>query len=121
PEAAQLAAARSVGAAWIWRAGRPRPVAPAGAARRRRADECLVKLTSGSSGRPRGLAATHAQMEADGRQICRSMGIGPRDANLAAIPLGYSYGLGNLVMPLLLQGTRIVCSSSPLPHAIAAD
>lgn len=121
PEAAQLAAARSVGAAWIWRAGRPRPVAPAGAARRRRADECLVKLTSGSSGRPRGLAATHAQMEADGRQICRSMGIRPGDSNLAVIPLGYSYGLGNLVLPLVAQGTRVVCAASALPQAVALD
>ena len=60
-------------------------------------------------------------MEADGRQICTSMGIGPDDANLAAIPLGYSYGLGSLVIPLITQGTRVVCISSALPHAIAAD
>jgi acyl-coenzyme A synthetase/AMP-(fatty) acid ligase len=120
PEEAQLAACRSIGAAFLWREGRLSPVAGAGSFAAARG-ECLVKVTSGSSGEPRGLGATHAQMEADGRQICRSMGIGPRDANLAAIPLGYSYGLGNLVLPLLLQGTRIICGSSPLPHAIASD
>lgn len=124
PEAAQLTAASSVGAAWIWRAGGPAPAArpgPAGRARRRRGAECLVKLTSGTSGSPRGLPATHAQMEADGRQICRSMGIRPADSNLAVIPLGYSYGLGNLVLPLVAQGTRVVCLASALPQAIALD
>jgi acyl-coenzyme A synthetase/AMP-(fatty) acid ligase len=64
---------------------------------------------------------THAQLAADGRQICASMGIGPGDSNLAAIPLGYSYGLGNLVAPLILQGTRAVCLASALPHAVAAE
>jgi acyl-coenzyme A synthetase/AMP-(fatty) acid ligase len=49
------------------------------------------------------------------------MGIGPDDSNLAAIPLGYSYGLGSLVVPLLLQGTQVVCVSSALPHALATD
>jgi acyl-coenzyme A synthetase/AMP-(fatty) acid ligase len=60
-------------------------------------------------------------MEADGRQICRSMGIRPGDSNLAVIPLGYSYGLGNLVLPLVAQGTRVVCLASALPQAIALD
>jgi long-chain acyl-CoA synthetase len=124
PEAAQFGAARSIGAPWIWREGGLRPAGPRGRSRSARpssSGECLVKLTSGSSGEPRGLAVTHGQMEADGRQICASMGIGPQDANLAVIPLGYSYGLGNLVAPLILQGTRVICLSSSLPHAIASD
>ncbi len=82
---------------------------------------CLVKLTSGSTGRPRPLAFTHAQMLADGRQVCSSMGITAEDVNFAVIPLGHSYGLGNLVMPLLAKGTPLVCASVPLPHALAAD
>lgn len=124
PEEAQLAAARSIGASLMWRAGRLERVGSAGAAASeglRPRSECLVKLTSGSSGAPKGLAVTHDQMKADGRQICESMGIGPHDANLAAIPLGYSYGLGNIVVPLILQGTRVVCVSSALPHAVASD
>ncbi len=84
-------------------------------------DICLVKLTSGSTGARRALAFTHAQMLADGRQVCASMGITPDDLNFAVIPFGHSYGLGNLVIPLLAQGTPIVCASVPLPHALAAD
>ncbi len=118
PAEAQLAAARSAGASHLWRGGRLERLGPAAA---RPAAECLVKLTSGSSGAPKVIAVTHSQMAADGRQICASMGIGPGDGNLAAIPLGYSYGLGNLVVPLLAQGTRVICVSSPLPHALASD
>ena len=82
---------------------------------------CLVKLTSGSTGAPRPLAFTHTQMLADGRQVCASMGITADDLNFAVIPFGHSYGLGNLVIPLLAQGTPIICASVPLPHALAAD
>jgi acyl-coenzyme A synthetase/AMP-(fatty) acid ligase len=56
---------------------------------------------------------------ADGGQIIKTMKIGPKDRNLAAIPLGHSYGLGNLVMPLLLQGTSLVCGSEYVPRQLA--
>ncbi|HVW21928.1 MAG TPA: fatty acid--CoA ligase family protein [Opitutaceae bacterium] len=78
-------------------------------------------MTSGSTGEPRALAFTDAQMIADGRQICATMGIAPADTNLAVIPFGHSYGLGNLVVPLLIQGTPVVCGAGAFPRAIAAD
>ncbi len=80
----------------------------------------LMKLTSGSTGKPRGLAFTDGQMLADGRNICAAMGIRPDDLNLGLIPFGHSYGLGNLVVPLLAQGTAVVCSDSSMPQAVAA-
>lgn len=120
PEEAQVATARALGATHLWREGRLHRL-DAPRASRVPAAECLVKVTSASTGAPRGLPATFGQMEADGRQVCLTMGIGADDANLAAIPFGYSYGLGNLVLPLLLQGTRAICLSSPLPHAVASD
>ena len=82
---------------------------------------CLIKLTSGTTGRPRALVFTAGQMLADGRQVTSTMGIGPRDLNYATIPLGHSYGLGNLTLPLIAQGVPLVCGTAPLPHAIAAD
>jgi len=103
----------------LWHEGRLELVAARRPTPRR--DVCLLKLTSGSTGGPRALVFTHAQMLADGRQVCASMGIGPADVNLAVIPLGHSYGLGNLVVPLLAQGTAMVCAASPLPQALAAD
>jgi acyl-coenzyme A synthetase/AMP-(fatty) acid ligase len=59
-------------------------------------------------------------MLADGRNIIASMGIGAADRNLGAIPFGHSYGLGNLVMPLIVQGTPVIATSEMLPGALAA-
>jgi acyl-coenzyme A synthetase/AMP-(fatty) acid ligase len=82
---------------------------------------CLIKLTSGTTGQPRPLVFTAEQLLADARQVTTTMGIGPRDLNYALIPFGHSYGLGNLTVPLLAHGVPLVCGTSPLPHAIAAD
>ena len=119
PATALAAQAQALRATVLWHAGALHPFS--GATRHRRGDLCLFKLTSGSTGVPKALPFTHAQMLADGRQICTSMGIVPGDLNLAVIPLGHSYGLGNLVVPLLDQGTPLVCVASPLPQALATD
>jgi acyl-coenzyme A synthetase/AMP-(fatty) acid ligase len=119
PPVSRRALAAATGAQFLWEAGGLEPVSPR---RRPHADgRRLIKLTSGSTGAPRKLVFTDAQMLADGRQICASMGIAPGDINFALIPFGHSYGLGNLVVPLLAQGTGIICGSTALPHAIAAD
>ncbi|OYU99493.1 MAG: hypothetical protein CFE26_25555, partial [Verrucomicrobiales bacterium VVV1] len=78
---------------------------------------CLLKVTSGTTGAAKALAFTHGQMIADGKQVGATMGIGPEDVNLGIIPFGHSYGLGNLVLPLILQGTAVVMAASPLPQA----
>jgi acyl-CoA synthetase (AMP-forming)/AMP-acid ligase II len=119
PVAAQqrLAGALRAGAWWDGRS-----LVPFSDARRYRDPAvCLVKLTSGSTGQPRPLVFTDAQMLADGRQVTATMGIKPRDLNYALIPLGHSYGLGNLTIPLLAQGVPLVCGSAALPQAIAQD
>jgi acyl-coenzyme A synthetase/AMP-(fatty) acid ligase len=121
PEEAQRAVARQVGAQWRWRGGELELLDPGPSRRRRVRDCCLCKLTSGSTGAPRVLPFTHAQMIADGRQVCATMGIETGDMNFAVIPFGHSYGLGNLVLPLVLQGTPIVIGSGPLPQSIAAE
>jgi acyl-coenzyme A synthetase/AMP-(fatty) acid ligase len=123
PREAQVLAAGAVGSTHLWTGGALLRLEAPGRSgfARPPAAEGLVKMTSGSTGAPRGLPVGHAQMAADAAQICSTMGIGPGDSNLAAIPLGYSYGLGNIVVPLLVQGTRVICASSPLPHVIAAE
>jgi len=120
PASAHRTLAASAGASFAWLEARLEPT-QCHVIRDIEESTCLVKLTSGSTGSPRALAFTHDQMIADGRQVCASMGIGPDDVNLAVIPFGHSYGLGNLVIPLLAQGTAIVCAGIALPHALAAD
>ncbi len=86
-----------------------------GTARRRAA---LLKLTSGSTGRPRALPFSAAALAADGRNLIAGMKISPNDSALACLPFSHSYGFGNFVLPLLLQGTPVVLAPSPLPSAL---
>jgi acyl-coenzyme A synthetase/AMP-(fatty) acid ligase len=80
---------------------------------------CCIKVTSGSSsGLPKNVPCRAEHLMADGANLIRSMGIRSDDRNLACIPLGHSYGLGNLVMPLILQGTALVCASQFVPRQI---
>jgi acyl-CoA synthetase (AMP-forming)/AMP-acid ligase II len=82
------------------------------------ARSCCIKLTSGTTGDLKPVYCSAANLHADGEHIICSMRIRPADRNLAIIPLGHSYGLGNLVMPLLLQGTAVVCAQTFVPRQI---
>jgi len=82
------------------------------------ADVRLVKLTSGSTAKPKGIVTTEANLIADCTNICATMGIAPDDVNLGAIPFSHSYGFSNLVMPLLVQGTAVVVSNDYLPQSL---
>ena len=123
PPAQRADAAARLGAHWLWEvdlAGQNwQPLDPGVPPSPAEADHCLVKTTSGSTGQPKPLLFTSANMLADGRQVAATMGVGPADRNLGAIPFGHSYGLGNLVLPLLAQGTALVCSTEILPDALA--
>ncbi len=118
--ALRVATARALGASFLFDSGRLIPlIVPGGEAFSGSEDVCLLKLTSGTTAKPRSLPFTSAQMVADGRQVCTGMNIDPRDLNFGAIPFGHSYGLGNLVLPLLIQGTPVAFSTETLPGALA--
>jgi acyl-CoA synthetase (AMP-forming)/AMP-acid ligase II len=80
-----------------------------------------LKLTSGSTGLPKAVLTTEAQLLADTEHIMSAMGITAADVQIAAIPLSHAYGFGNLVMPLLLQGTPIVLRETFVPRQLPAD
>lgn len=84
-------------------------------------DICLVKLTSGTTGKPARFCFSHAQMDADGRQIEQGMGLRPADINFAVIPFGHSYGLGNFLMPMLRSGMAAALGRSIIPRELLAD
>ena len=90
-------------------------------AARRYRGVAILKLTSGSTGLPKAALASDAQMIGDGTHIARAMGIQPSDTQIAVIPLSHSYGLGVLLMPLLLQATAIVLRDSFVPPQLTAD
>jgi long-chain acyl-CoA synthetase len=96
----------------------PRALTGHGLAQTLPKDARLVKLTSGSTGLPKGIVATEANLLADCTNICSTMGITSTDLNLGAIPFSHSYGFSNLVTPLLVQGTPIVVTNDYLPQAL---
>jgi long-chain acyl-CoA synthetase len=122
PPAEQARSGRRLQAAALLRVGRPWP--------RERADWHLeaiadvqpvalpgfgaVKLTSGSTGEPRGVANSADSLVADSRALKRTMGFRDDDRLLASIPMTHSYGLSCLLLQALLEGLPLV-----LPQADA--
>ncbi|MFP5284695.1 MAG: AMP-binding protein, partial [Thermoanaerobaculia bacterium] len=90
---------------WEWiealpGSGAPAPLHLPGAA--------VLKLTSGSTGAPRGIATPAEALVADDAALTATMGIRPDDRLLTTIPLSHSYGLSSLALPALLRGTVLV-------------
>jgi long-chain acyl-CoA synthetase len=72
----------------------------------------VLKLTSGSTHLPKAAIAAEMHLVNDGRHIIEAMGIEPTDINFTCVPLSHSYAIGNVVMPLLWQGTRVALQPS---------
>lgn len=77
-----------------------------------------LKLTSATTGAPRLVGFTAAQLAADVDQIVAAMGLRPDWPNLAVISLAHSYGFSSLVLPLLLHGVPLILADAPLPEAL---
>lgn len=82
-------------------------------------DAILWKITSGTTSTPRAIAFSAAQLHADARNVCSSMGITPADINFGAIPFSHSYGFSNLITPLLFFGIPLVACGPVLPYELA--
>ncbi|MEO7933812.1 MAG: class I adenylate-forming enzyme family protein [Chthoniobacterales bacterium] len=83
-------------------------------------DTSLLKVTSGTTGTPRLIAFTLAQILADSDNIFATMGLLESDVNYGAVPLSHSYGFSNLLTPLLTFGIPLVISQDNLPQAMLA-
>jgi long-chain acyl-CoA synthetase len=68
----------------------------------------LLRMTSGTTGLARAVAATGDSLLADVEQIVATMGIHERDRNLAAVPLSHCYGFDNVVLTLATLGCPAV-------------
>lgn len=71
-------------------------------------DAAVLKLTSGSTGEPRGIATPAEALLADDAALTATMGIRPDDRLLTTLPLSHSYGLSSLAVPALVRGTVLV-------------
>jgi len=71
-------------------------------------DAAVVKLSSGSTGRPRGIAVSARALLADTRALHDAMGIGDGERIFAGVPWSHSYGFSLLPMSLLVRPTTLV-------------
>ena len=89
------------------------------AARRRLhlpASAVLVRTTSGSAGKPKGVALSASQVLADARNITGSLRLSSSMRSLAAIPMSHAFGFSTLLTPCLCLGIPLVILENPLPE-----
>jgi acyl-CoA synthetase (AMP-forming)/AMP-acid ligase II len=77
----------------------------------------LVKLTSGSTGAPRGIAVAADALAADDDQLVPTMGLEGTERALAAVALSHSYGFSSLALPALRRGVTLVVAEGGGPLA----
>lgn len=98
------------------RAPAPRPLSPSSPPALQ--DTHFLKLTSGTTGRARGIRFRAAQLLADCDAVCDTMGLRSDDLNYGVISWAHSYGFSNLITPLLCRGIPLVVTEDRLPRAI---
>ncbi len=101
--------ARRLGATHLWTG---QALSPLGTRARRWPGIAVVKTTSGSSGQAAAVPCRARHLLADYENIRAGMGLRLHDRNLGLIPWGHSYGLGSVVMPLLVDGLPIITAAA---------
>jgi len=82
----------------------------------------VIKLTSGSTGLPRGVAMTADHVLSDESALASTMGLTDRDRLLAMVPMSHSYGFTTLALSAIVRGLTLISPGDlgPLAAVIAA-
>lgn len=81
----------------------------------------LLKFTSGSTGIPKGIVWTAANVMTEAENVVTTLELTPDDRSVAAIPIVHSYGFDLGVLPLLLAGCGLTLRDQFVPRRIIAD
>ncbi|MCB9868576.1 MAG: acyl--CoA ligase [Planctomycetes bacterium] len=81
----------------------------------------LVKFSSGSTGAPKAVLWTAANVSAAAANVVTTLGLDASDHVLAPVPLAHSYGFDLGVLPLLFAGTSLAIRERPAWKAILAE
>jgi long-chain acyl-CoA synthetase len=84
-------------------------------------DALVLKVTSGSTHASKVIIATEANVVADGEHLIDAMQMRSADVSLAAVPIAHAYGMGCVLLPLLLAGAPVVLRERFVPAQWADD
>ncbi len=87
----------------------------------RETDALVLKVTSGSTQASKVVIVSEDNLLSDGEHVIEAMDIRASDVSLAAVPMAHSYGMGNLLLPLLLKGAPVVLRDHFVPAQWASD
>lgn len=92
-------------------------LAAAGATQALHADLALLLATSGSTGSPKLVRLTHANLVANAASIAEYLGITPDERAITTLPFNYSYGL-SVINSHLHAGASVVLTNRSLMDAV---
>jgi fatty-acyl-CoA synthase len=87
------------------------PAFISGSRLRKGSDIALLQYTSGSTGDPKGVVLTHANLLANMRAVAEAVQMGPADVGISWLPLYHDMGLIGAWLTLLLHGVPLVALS----------
>ena len=87
------------------------PAFLSGSRMRKGSDIALLQYTSGSTGNPKGVVLTHANLLANMRALAQAVQLGPGDVAVSWLPLYHDMGLIGAWLTLLLHGLPLVVMS----------
>jgi len=73
-----------------------------------RDDDAMIMFTGGTTGTPKMVPWTHANIAASVRAIAAGYGLGPRDATVAVMPLYHGHGLLAALLATLASGGTVL-------------
>ena len=97
------------------------PGGPTGATTPTHPDLGVLLTTSGSTGSPKLVRLSHENVDANARQIAASLGLGPADRGVTALPLHYSFGMSIVTSHAASGGSILVTDASLLDRGFWAQ
>jgi len=81
-------------------------------------DISIILYTSGSEGRPKGVANSYKNITESIKNYCRTIPFNKSDKFIAAIPFYHSYGMGSCLLAGLASGSTLIIMSSFQPEKV---
>jgi long-chain acyl-CoA synthetase len=82
------------------------------------ADFCEILFSSGTTGTPKGVMLTHANVAAAAHMINGVLGNGPDDREVITVPMTHSFGLGRLRCILVSGGSAVLVPGLRFPGLV---